>query len=157
MHATRLEDLELGGGVNIQIGQRIGHGIEMTGLTGQIEEKLATLDQGGHRLYVADVGQIDLNSIPNVVDVEEIPAVLRNKAVHEGNVGAQTDQAAGQVRPDKAESPGDEDVGAGETIVIRRHRAIVSRPKRFSITFRTFFGRIGPAEPKNLNGRGNNP
>ena len=97
----------------------------MTRLTREIEKKLAMFDQVCHRIRVANVGQLDLNSVANVDYVEKVAAVFRNQAVYQRHFRAQTHQAPRQMGTDKPDSPCYENVGSGEAVVIRRHRRIV--------------------------------
>jgi len=64
------------------------------------------------------------------MDIEKVAAVLWNHAVGERNFGAKTNEPTGQMGSDEADSPGYENVGAGETVVIRRHRVIVGRDQK---------------------------
>ncbi len=78
VQAAGLQDLQLRRRVNVQIGQRVSHRIEMAGLAGEIEKKLAVLDQSGHRFRIADICKVDRNAIANVLDVEKVSPVFRN-------------------------------------------------------------------------------
>ena len=130
MQSARFQDLQLRGRVNIQIGQRIYHGIEMTGLTSEIEKKLSFLDERGHGCGVTNIGPIDSHAVANTVNIKEIAAVLRNQAVDQDDPGAQLDQSPRQGRANKAKTPGDKDIGASKNLVGQRHGRIVGRRQK---------------------------
>ena len=130
VQSAGLQDLQLRRRVNVQIGQRVGHRIQVAGLAGEIEEKFPVLDQPGHRFRIADICKVDRNAIANVLDVERVSPVFRNQAVDQRDFGPKANQAARQGGPDKAETAGDQDVGVGEDGLVERHLLIVGREQK---------------------------
>ena len=72
------QNVQLGRSVDIQIGHRIRHRVEMACLAGEIKEKLAFLDQRRHCGSIANIGQIDTHSIADVVNIKKVAAVFGN-------------------------------------------------------------------------------
>ena len=65
--------------VDVQIRVRIAHAVDVTDLSGEIENDLPVLDEHVHRGLVADVGDVDPDSIFEAVNVEPVAAVLGTK------------------------------------------------------------------------------
>ena len=124
---ARFQNVELRRGIDIQIGHRIGHGIEMAGLAREIKKEPAALDQRGHRSGIANIGQIDNHAVADVVNVKRVAAVFRNQTVHQGDLCFEVDKASGEGRADETEASGNKDVRAGENLMIPGHRRIVGR------------------------------
>src|SRR5262249_29958127 len=106
--AACLENGELGRSIDLKIGVRILHGIHVARLTGQIEEVVLSLHQVAHTVFVANVRDVDADTISDVVNIKEIAAVFRNQAVNERDLSAEVDQMPGQIGADEAEAAGDE-------------------------------------------------
>jgi hypothetical protein len=133
----------LRGGIDVQIRQRIGHRIKVAGLPGQVKEEAASFDQGGHGMHVPNICKINSNPVADVVNIEEIAAILRDQAINECYFCPKGHQSASQRRADEAEPACYENVRTGKSFVIERHGSDSrSRPKRLSTTFRGFFARI---------------
>ena len=124
--------MKLSGGVDIEIGHWICHGIEMARLAREIEKKLAFFDKRRHCSGITNIGKIDSHAVADVVNVKKVPAIFRDQTVHQGNLCAELDQTPGQSGADETEPTGDENVGAGKNVRIPRHGRIVGRrPKDF--------------------------
>ncbi len=103
-----LQQVQLGFGIDRQVGEGIGHRVEMAGLADQIEDDVAITNEVGQNVPVPEVGQVDRNPVGNPIQIEPVAAVLGYQAVDNQDVGAQRDQAARQVRADETESAGDQ-------------------------------------------------
>jgi hypothetical protein len=110
--AAGFEQVQLRFGVDGQVRERIGHGIEVAGLADQIEDDVATADQVGKHVAIAQVGQVDRDALGDPLEVEPVAAVLRDQAVDDQDIGAESDQAAGQCRADEAKSAGNQHLAA---------------------------------------------
>jgi len=84
--------MKLGGSVDVQIGQRIGHRIEMTGLAREIEKEVAILNQRSHGRRVTHVGKLDRHLVADVMNIEEVAAVFRNQTVDQCYLGWDTNK-----------------------------------------------------------------
>jgi hypothetical protein len=110
--AARFEDRELGARVDLEIGVWVLHRVHVARLTGQIEEIVVTADQVEHALLIADVGDIDCQTVFDAVDVGQVAAILRMQAVDKHDLGAKVDQAPGEVGPDEAQTASDQHTSA---------------------------------------------
>src|SRR5262249_45824732 len=113
---ARLQDRELRAAVDVEVGERIPHAVEMAHLPGEVEEVVLALDQVVHGRAVADIGDVDGDAIPAVVDVEGVAAVVGVHGVNDGHVSTRAHQPAGEVAADEAEAPRDEDLAAAEPL-----------------------------------------
>ena len=65
-------------------------------------------------MLIPHVRDIDVDSTGEFRHVEQVPAVLRNEAVNERDVGPVVHESAGKVGADEAEPTGDQDPFARE-------------------------------------------
>src|SRR2546423_9579254 len=98
----------------------------VTGLSGEIEEKLPIFDKGCHRSRIAHIGKINSDTVSDVMNVEKIAAVFGNKAVDQSDLGPRLHEFACERGTDKSKAPSHEDIGATENLTIR-HARIVGR------------------------------
>ena len=89
MLTARLQDRELSCRVDGEVGERIGHGVQMAGLAGKVEQIVLSLDQMSDRVRIPDIADVDAHLVPDTVNVEEVPAVARNQAVDDRHPGTQ--------------------------------------------------------------------
>lgn len=106
--AGRFQDGQLGCGVDLKIRERIRHGIHVAGLAGKIEEIILVLDQIGHGVGITDVGNVDLHLATKVLDIGEVAAILRDEAVDQRHLGAESDELARKARADESEASSDQ-------------------------------------------------
>ncbi len=104
-----LENRELGTTVDLEIGERVGHRVEVTRLAGQIEEHVLTNDERTQAVRVADVRDVHRHTVLDPGDVRSISAVFRHEGVDEDDVRGRVDELAGKVRTEKAQPAGDQD------------------------------------------------
>lgn len=114
VQATGFQDMQLRRCVDIKIGERICHRVEMTGLSCKIEKESAASNQASHRVRVPNIRNVDTDLVADVADVEEVPSVFGHKAVDEGDLCAERDEAAGKGRSDKSEPTRDQNVLASK-------------------------------------------
>ena len=115
------EDGELRGAVDVEIGARILHRVEVAGLAGEVEDEVLALHEILQAVLVAHVGDVHAHAAGEAVDVEKIAAVFRDEAVHEQHVGAEVHELPREIRADEAEAAGDEDAFAAEVLSVGRH------------------------------------
>ncbi len=124
--AACLQDRKLRTAIDFQVGHRIDHGIEVTRLSGQIEKVVFSANERLQTVSVAHVGDIDVQLVAKTFEVERIAAVLGNQAIDEGKVGPETNEPAGQVGADKAQTSRDQNLGSFELATHRRRFAYTS-------------------------------
>ena len=105
--ATGFENGNLRETIDLQVGQRILHGIDVARLPGEIEKIMLPLEQRTQAVQVAHIGDVDVYSLARF-DIETIAAVFRHEAVDQSDIGAEFMQAKRQVRADEAEPAGDQ-------------------------------------------------
>ena len=115
------ENVQLRRGVDVQIGERIRHRIEVASLAREVEEKVASLDQGGHGVWVADIRHVHFDAIPDAMDIEEVAAIFRNQAVNQNDLCAQVDETPRQRGTDESQTARDEDIRPGENTGVEGH------------------------------------
>ena len=86
----------------------------MTGLPGQVEEKILPSDQVGHRVGIPYIRDVYLHLGYNVGDVGTVAAIFRDHAIHKGDLGSFADQPPGQIGANKTKPAGDEGPFSGK-------------------------------------------
>jgi hypothetical protein len=120
--AARLEQRQLAAAVDLEVGVRVEHAVDVADLAGEVEDHLAIAHQVVHRRLLPDVGDVDADLRLDAVDVEEVPAVVVDEGVDQQDVGAERGQLAGQVAADEAEAAGHHDAAAAvELAVVGAH------------------------------------
>ena len=100
----RLQDGELAPAVDLEVREGVDHGVEVAHLPGQVEQHLLALHQVLHAV-AAHVRDVDAD-LPLVAgQVEEVPPVIRDQAVHRQHLRPQVGQGAAEVAPDEAQAP----------------------------------------------------
>ena len=97
--AARLEDRQLRAAVDLEVGLRVGHRIEMARLPGQVEQEVLIAHESGHRMAVADIGDVDLHPVRDVPDVVTQAAVLGDQAVDDRDVAPDSTSRAARLEP----------------------------------------------------------
>ena len=77
---ARLEDRELAARVDLEVGVRVGHRVEVARLAGEVEEDVLVADEVAEAVLVADVGDVHGQPVLDAGDVVEQAAVLRARA-----------------------------------------------------------------------------
>ena len=117
------EHRQLRPAVDVEIGLRVPHAVDVADLAGEVEDRVAILHQRSHRGLIADVGDVDPDRRHEPVQVEAIAAVLRVQRVDDQDVRAGLDQEPRQVAADEAHAAGDHHPPAAvELAQLRRHR-----------------------------------
>src|SRR5262249_41301316 len=101
---TCLQDMQLRNGIDIQVGQRIAHRIQVACLTGKIKKKVALFDQRGHGLCIADVSKLNAHLVAEIMDVEAVATVFRNQTINQRYVCPEGDKLPGQRRANESET-----------------------------------------------------
>ncbi|OQA20566.1 MAG: hypothetical protein BWY63_01498 [Chloroflexi bacterium ADurb.Bin360] len=101
------QDRDLAAAVDFQIRERIDHAIQMTHLSGEIEQIILILDQVIHAMGVTHIGDVHPHAVLNFCDVEEIAAVIRDQGIHQQHIRTQIHQSVRQMTADEAQSTGD--------------------------------------------------
>src|SRR5687767_8851904 len=76
INPTGLEQRELRAAVDVKVGLRIFHRVEVTRLAGKVKDVILSLDKIPHRMAVADIGNIDAHGVLDAADVKKVAAVL---------------------------------------------------------------------------------
>ena len=92
--AAGLEHRELRAAVDVEVGIRIAHAVDVADLPGEVEDDLAVLDQRVHRRLIAHVGDVDAHAVLDAVEVEAVAAVVGIERVDDQHVGAGVDELA---------------------------------------------------------------
>ena len=111
---ARLEDRELAPRVDLEIGVRVGHRVEVARLAGEVEEDVLVANEVAEAVLVADVGDVHRQPVLDAGDVVEQAAVLGHERVDDRDHRAQLEQLAREVGADEAEATGDQNAPAGE-------------------------------------------
>ena len=123
--AAGFENRQLGPAVDLQVGLRIDHRIQVAGLARQIEQEVVAADEVPQAVLVSNVGDVDLDAAGELGDVEEVAAVLGYQAIDERDVGAVFNESTGEVRSDEAQPTGHKYPLAGEVA----HRPVAENRK----------------------------
>ena len=106
--AQRLEQGELAAGVDVEVAQRVFHGVDVADLSGEVEHVVGAVDDVDDLAAITDVGDDHLDRRRQPVEVASVAAVLGHEGVDHDDVGTQLDQGMHQVRPDEPEAAGDD-------------------------------------------------
>ena len=128
--AASFQDRQLRGCVNVQIGQRVGHRIQMTGLAGEIEQNFSSLNQCGHGVRVTHVRQIDNDAVTDISNIKEVAAMFWNQTVNQRYLCPESNQTPSQGRANEPESTRDKNIRAGKNFGIEDHGGIVGRGQK---------------------------
>ena len=115
--AARLEQRQLAAAVDLEIGVRIAHAVDVADLAGEVEDHLAALHEVIHRAGLPHVGDVDRDAVFDAGDVEQVAAVVGDQRVDQQHVGAELDQAVREVAADEAEAAGDHHAAAAIEVV----------------------------------------
>ena len=105
--AARLEQRQLAAAVDVEIGVRIAHAVDVADLAGEVEDHVAALHEVVHRAGLPHVGDVDRDLVFDAGDVEQVAAVLGNQRIDEQHVGAELHQPVREVAADEPETSGD--------------------------------------------------
>ena len=112
MSAARLEQGQLTAAVDLEVGMRVAHAVDVADLSGEIEDDLATAHEIVHRAGLAHVGDVDAHAIFDAGDVEQVAAVVGNQRIDEQDVGAELGEASRQVAADEPKPASDHHAAA---------------------------------------------
>ena len=87
--AAGFEQRQLAAAVDLEIGVRVAHAVDVADLSGEVEDDLAVLHQVVHRARLPHVGDVDAHAVLDAGDVEQVAAVVGNQRVDEQHVGAE--------------------------------------------------------------------
>ena len=132
--AHRLQDPELAAAVDLEVGEGVGHGVDVAHLAGEVEQHLLPADQVLHGV-APHVGDVDPDLVLVAGEVEEVAAVVGQQAVHGQDVGAEVGEGAAEVRADEPQRAGDHHLPpAIEVEVIQDFTAtLAGAPRRCSL------------------------
>lgn len=102
-----LEDPQLRTAVDLEIGEGIGHGVDVTHLAREIEDHVLALDQVFHGM-AAHVGDVDAHLVLVAIEVEQVPAIIGKEQIDRGHPHAQVGEPAAEIGPDETQAPRDQ-------------------------------------------------
>ena len=124
--AARLEQRQLAAAVDLEVGVRIAHAVDVADLAGEVEDHLAALHQVVHRAGLAHVGDVHRDAVLDAGDVEQVAAVVGNQRIDQQDVGAELHQAVREVAADEAEPAGDHHAAAAIEIAGGHRRSLAA-------------------------------
>ncbi len=92
---ARFQDRKLRAAVDLQVGERILHRIEMARLAGEVEQEVLAVEMRAQAIAVAHVGDVHADAILDPLDVESVAAVFGHQAVDQRDLCARNRPAAG--------------------------------------------------------------
>ena len=84
---ARFEQGKLAAAVYLQVGERVGHRVEVADLPSEVEDIVLVLHQEVHGGLGAYVGDVDAHAVLNARDVEGVAAVLGDKRIDQQHLG----------------------------------------------------------------------
>ena len=105
-----LEHCELAAAIDLKVGIRILHRVDVADLAGQVEDHRLTADQALHGQHVPHVDRAYRQSrmILNRLQVEQVRARFGDQAVDHQHMCAQIEQTHREIRADEAQPAGDQ-------------------------------------------------
>src|SRR4030095_3622828 len=76
---ARLEQRQLAAAVDLEIGIRLLHAVDVADLPGEIEDHVVAAHEIGYRRLLADVGDVHAKRVLDTVNVEQVSAVGGNQ------------------------------------------------------------------------------
>jgi hypothetical protein len=132
---ARFEDRQLAAHVDLEIGVRVEHRVEMARLTGEVEQVVLVSHEEAQAVLVADIRDVDVHAVLDAGHVVEQAAVLGDQRVDQHDARTHRHQLPREVRTDEPEPAGDQD-----TLSFERRREIgpdhPSRPSRMGTSSR---------------------
>src|SRR6185437_15361209 len=104
---TGFEHRQLCAAVDLEIGERIEHAVDVAHLAGEVENDLAIADQDLHGRSVSYVRNVHAHPVGDAMEVEQIAAVLGNHGVDEEHVRSELDEPPYEIAADEAQASGD--------------------------------------------------
>src|SRR5687768_2814817 len=98
---ARFQNRQLAAAIDLEIRIRIFHAVDVTYLSGEIEDDLSIADEMVHRAFLPHIGDVHANFVCDAVDVEEIRSGTGNERIHEQDVRAEIHETAGDVAADE--------------------------------------------------------
>jgi hypothetical protein len=106
--AAGLQQRQLAAAVDVQVGFGVLHRVHVADLAGEVEDEVLAHDELPDLLVVAHVGVADRHAVGDVPNVVGVAAVLGDQRVDDQDLGAEVQQARGEVRADEAHTPRDQ-------------------------------------------------
>ena len=100
--------------IQVEVGERILHRVEVADLPGEIEHELGALDRRGDLPIVADVRGQNLDGACRTLDVAGIAAVAWHERIDHPDLGSRPGECECEVRADEAQAAGDDAAAARE-------------------------------------------
>ena len=117
-----LEQRQLASTVDVEIGVRISHAVDVAHLTREVEHDGLLQHERVHGIAIANVSVTHPQPVCDVSDVERIAAVVRQERIDQQHVGTQRDEATCEIAADEAEASGHHHAATAiELVRIRRH------------------------------------
>src|SRR4051812_1296552 len=116
--AARLENRQLGAAVDLEVGVRVLHAVDVTDLPGQVEDHVLVLDQVIHGRLLADVRDVDANAAFDPVDVEQAAAVFGEQGIDDQDLRAERDERVREVAADETEAARDHDLATAIEVAV---------------------------------------
>ena len=107
--AAGFEDGQLAPAVDVEVGVRVLHRVEMAHLSREVEDERLPAHEVIHAVLVAHVGNVDLEAVFQPGHVEQLAAVLGDERVDDGDARAQRDKPISHGAADEAQAARDED------------------------------------------------
>ena len=76
---ARLEERQLAAAVDLQVRVRVLHAVDVTDLSGEVEDHIVSLHEMVHRRLLTDVGDVQADAIFDALNVEQVAAVGGNQ------------------------------------------------------------------------------
>ncbi len=112
--AAGFQDRELGAAVDVQVGVRIGHRIQVAGLPREVEEIILAAHQVAEAIDIPHVSDVDPHARFNAAEVKEVAPVFRDERVDHKHLSTQAHEPVRQRRADEAQPAGDDDLAPGK-------------------------------------------
>ncbi len=143
-----LQQVELNPAIELQVGHRVGHRVQVAGLAGQVEHHLLPRQDAFEQRRVAEVPRLEVQPMRDPLDVVAQPPLIGPQRIDERHHRAQVHQAPGEVGADEAEAARHQHAGAREGKIRLRHlRSLRSAPEGRSPP-----APAGPARPPSRRG-----
>ena len=123
--AATLEQGKLAAPVDLEVGHRIAHAVDVADLARQAEDQVTTLDEIPETVGIPDVGEVDVHPVRNPFQVFQPGAVLAKHRVHHHHLGTPRDESVDEIAPDESDAARDQDLATGVEI---SHAAAPVRP-----------------------------
>jgi len=116
--AETFEHVQVAYIINVSIQKWIVHAVVVADLTGKIENDVLVPHQDFYRFFVPYIADVELDTVPDILNIEQIRPVGLNTGIHDGHVCPAIHQFAGDGASNHSQPAGNQYFTRGVRLLI---------------------------------------